>query len=252
LLAAIEIFAALLGLLVMFIISDEDVVMLAAALLQLLDGTIPLESLAGQLPMLLPMQAGVVATSKPQRISVVGASGSGKTHLARTLSWRLGLPLHELDRVRVEVASGASPAEGFEQRADELAQEERWIIDGHYCSVRHVIWTKADMVVWLNYPLHLIARRLMSRYTRKFVPVRAPGAAGATKSSVREIGPPVSWKGRMRRVMRNLRERREYGELLRSPQYQGLQVVELRSHKMTLEWIDSLDRRGGDGPVSSI
>jgi adenylate kinase family enzyme len=220
-------------------------------LVGLLDGSMPVDGLAVQLQALLSPKAAAIAAARPRRISIVGASGSGKTHLARILARRLDLPLHELDRVRSEAVITPSPDQTFQQRADELVRDERWIIDGHYCSVRHAIWTKAEMVVWLNYPTHLVARQLMRRYTRKFGPMPALGAAVTAKSPGREIGPAVSWRGRMRRMMRNLRERREYGELLRSPQYQGLEVVELRSHKMTLEWIDSLDRVvAGTEPVS--
>ncbi len=37
-----------------------------------------------------------------QRVFVIGNSGGGKSVLARKLSARTGLPLHEIDKFRVE------------------------------------------------------------------------------------------------------------------------------------------------------
>ena len=174
----------------------------------------------------MPDAARVDALIGPplQRISIVGATGSGKTFLARRLAAKLDLPLHELDEVR----RAAVEHGGFGEAVGELAAASEWIIDGHYRDVRAIVWRRADTIVWLNYPASVIAAQLLRRFAAKrgYREVRGAGAAGA------------SWTMRLRRLARTLSERREYGALLRSPEYRGATLIELRSRKAAEEWLE--------------
>ncbi len=57
------------------------------------------------------MTSVVANRGQPSRISIVGATGSGKSHLARELARKTDLPVHELDTVRRDV--GLESGEGF-------------------------------------------------------------------------------------------------------------------------------------------
>jgi hypothetical protein len=179
-----------------------------------------------------------------RRISVVGASGSGKTYLARALAERLGLPHCELDRLRWDTAGQErSPQEFIELVALTVAQD-KWIIDGHYRLVRHQIWQRAEIVVWLNYPLPVVAIRLLNRFSRKrlaSLPRRSAPAGGTTAALPFHRPAAVTWKRRLSRLLRTVAERADYARLLRGPGVSPL-VIELSSVRATNQWLDDLDR----------
>lgn len=167
-----------------------------------------------------------------RRISVVGPTGCGKTHLARVLADRLGLPLYELDALRRDAAGRELSHPEFVDLVTAVAAHDSWIIDGHYRDVRHLIWRRAQMVVWLSYPLPVVALRLLGRFRQK----RQALSSGPASL------PPVTatWGRRLGRLARTLRERGEYNRLLRAPEYGALAVVELKSLSATREWLDDL------------
>jgi hypothetical protein len=119
---------------------------------------------------------------------------------------------------------------------------EQWIIDGHYRDVRHLIWERADLVVWLNYPLRTVALRLMERFRRKRSErASTAGQPGEVPLADRlHANGSASWRRRLGRVVRTLHERRLYGQHLRSPHYPNVRTVELRSIEATRQWLREL------------
>lgn len=172
---------------------------------------------------------GGTKQDRPRRISVVGATGSGKTYLSRLASEHLHLPVHELDALRRDSAGREMAPELFADAVASLADREEWIIDGHYRDVRHLIWGRADTVLWLNYPLSIVAAHLFRRVRRK----QSPGAAG----EARPAGPKASWRRRLGRISKTLRERREYGRVLRQSEFAHVTIVELKSPDAAQEWL---------------
>lgn len=175
--------------------------------------------------------AGVSRTrnGRPRRISVVGATGSGKTHLSRILAAELNLPVYELDSLRRDSAGRELAHEQFAQAVAELAARDEWIIDGHYRDVRELIWKQADTVLWLNYPFSRIFLQLVRRFSGKHATDNSQAHAGNSGRA--------SWRRRLGRLARTLRERGEYGRVLRGPGFEAVDVVELRSPKAATEWV---------------
>lgn len=108
----------------------------------------------------------------PTRIRVIGPGGAGKTRLARVLSHRLGLPYLELDALHHRADWQEAPVEEFRaalRRALGIYEESHdgWIVDGNYQSRVADLLDRADTVVWLDYPRHvvmlLLVRRTLSR-----------------------------------------------------------------------------------------
>jgi len=97
------------------------------------------------------------------RIAVVGATGSGKTTLAKMLSERLGIPHVETDAIYWGKNWTPISIEIFRQRMDAATQGDRWVIDGNYSKVRDLVWGRADTLVWLDYPFWLVLWRLLGR-----------------------------------------------------------------------------------------
>jgi adenylate kinase family enzyme len=87
-----------------------------------------------------------------QRISVIGATGSGKTTVARRTAEALGVPHIELDALHWEPDWEEAPLEVFRERVSDAIQGERWVVDGNYSKVRDMVWGRADTVLWLDYP----------------------------------------------------------------------------------------------------
>ena len=187
-------------------------------------------------------------TSATRRISVVGPSGSGKSHLCRTIAAQTALPLHELDHVRSDSGGGARSRADFIAAASEIAKRDDWIIDGHYRDVRQIVWARAEAVIWLNYPVSLVVWRLLRRVLRRKL---ARGWAGKTdyhsarpseSSPMARPQTAASWPKRWNRLRNTLRERREYEALLRSKNYPGIDLVELTSLRKTRRWLTTLER----------
>ena len=218
-----------------------DAAKLAGLPVQALDGSAPPNILVDQLLSLLPEDDGrnnVRSGQRPRRISIVGSTGSGKTYFAKELAAHLSLPAYALDDVR-DAAKQPLSEHIFQEVVAELTGGDEWIIDGHYRDVRHLIWSRADLVIWLNYPLPIVATRLLSRFRRKrryFT--EHPGMT--SKRVHPESERAASWGTRFRRIARTLRERREYGRVLRSPECRNLRIVELTSTRMARQWLQNL------------
>ena len=100
----------------------------------------------------------------PERISIQGISGSGKTSLGRELGRRLGIPHLETDAL----VHGPNWAEASDAalRAHlvEFTAGERWVVDADYRrKVGTLVLERADTVVWLDLPLHVCLGRLWRR-----------------------------------------------------------------------------------------
>jgi adenylate kinase family enzyme len=173
-----------------------------------------------------------------RRISIVGATGSGKSFLARRLAKDWGLPLYELDRMYWSSAGQEVSNAQFIEAVSDLIGRDEWLLDGHYRAVRQIIWDRADMIVWLNYPLWLVGRRLLQRYLQKGRAGESGVAEQRNADDRQDRGlPRASWRGRLGRLRRTLAERREYARLLRAPEYRHVEIVELRSVRATEEWL---------------
>ena len=177
------------------------------------------------------------ASHSPRRISVIGATGSGKTVLAGRLSQCWGLPLYELDRVFWDAQKRGAEAVDFIHAVSALTQRDAWVLDGHYRGVRESIWRRSEMIVWLNYPLWLVASRLVRRFVQKRHAIGDRQRAGQPSGSEpREQS--ATWRVRVGRLARTIRERKEYGRLLKAPEYRD-KLVELRSPRAAEDLIMS-------------
>jgi hypothetical protein len=61
------------------------------------------------------------------------------------------------------------PVEVFRERVARAVEGDAWVIDGNYTSrgARDLVWPRADTVVWLDPPLHMILARLFVRGLRR-------------------------------------------------------------------------------------
>jgi adenylate kinase family enzyme len=100
-----------------------------------------------------------------ERIVIIGCSGSGKSTLARELGRRLGLPVTHLDALHWQPGWKPHPdMEGFSAQIRQIAQGERWIIDGGYTTGNiETRLARADTYVLMDFPTWLCLFRVVWR-----------------------------------------------------------------------------------------
>ncbi|GGK79390.1 topology modulation protein [Mangrovihabitans endophyticus] len=103
-----------------------------------------------------------------QRIAILGASGAGKTVLARTLGDLLDLPVTHLDQLRYDSDWNVIAEPDFVAAQHQLVAGTRWIADGNSLASLPVRAAAADTIIVLDpHPLvcltGIAARRLRYR-----------------------------------------------------------------------------------------
>ena len=168
-----------------------------------------------------------------QRIHVVGTSGSGKTTLAKQIAAQLQMQHVEMDALHWDAHWTNVSTEVFRERLEQALVGDRWVIDGNYSRVRDLVWSRADTVVWLNYPFWLVFSRIVRRTLWR----------GLTRQEL--------WNGN-RESLRNAfskdsmivwmlktyeKKRRQYPILFQQSEAAHLTIVELRSPQATKAWL---------------
>lgn len=101
------------------------------------------------------------------RIRVTGTSCSGKTTLSRAMAQRLNLPVIELDALFWGPGWTPVPDDVFRSRVTGAIAGDRWVMDGGYATVRDLTWSRADTIVWLDYPMRTVLGRWARRTVRR-------------------------------------------------------------------------------------
>jgi adenylate kinase family enzyme len=171
-----------------------------------------------------------------QRIAIVGTTGSGKTTLSRQIAEKIGLRCCELDAIHWQPNWTELDSDSLQQRVSTIVDQDRWIIDGNYESVRSMIWERADTILWLDYPFPIVFSRLLKRTVRRAV----------TQEDI--------WSGNRESMRRTLsREsillwcvktyamrRRQYAESIANPAHGHLQVIRFRHPREVEAWLATL------------
>lgn len=98
-----------------------------------------------------------------ERVVVVGTSGAGKTTVARSIGAVLDAPVVELDSLRHLPGWEQRPEAEFINLVAEATSGDRWVVDGNYSEVRQMLWSRAQVVVWLDYPRWRVMGRIVPR-----------------------------------------------------------------------------------------
>jgi len=170
-----------------------------------------------------------------RRILIKGASGAGKSTLGRELAARLGLPRVELDALHHGPNWTSASAAELQARVVAVLDDERgWVVDGNYDSkLGTLLWDRAELIVWLDLPLHLKLVRLIGRTTRRLV--SREELWNGNRESLKEafVGSDALFPWAIRA---HFRQRRQWpAELAPRPH------VRLKTAAEVEEWLSALD-----------
>ncbi len=171
-----------------------------------------------------------------ERINITGTSCSGKTTLSRAVSQRLGMPHVELDALFWGPDWTPVPDETFRARVAEAVAGDRWVVDGGYSPIRDLTWSRADTLVWLDYPMPTVLRRWAGRTLARLRSREEFWPGTGNRERLSHVAGPNSLLWWILRTHRGRRER-----IIRSlDTYRHLAVVHLRSPADARRWLAGL------------
>jgi len=170
-----------------------------------------------------------------KRIHIIGPGGSGKTTLAAELASALGLPHIELDAVHWEENWQEPPREIFRKKVARALSGDAWVTDGNYSKVRDIVWQRAELVVWLDFPLYITLPRLLQRTIRRIFDREL--LWGTNRETFRDAF--FSKDSLFIYVIKaHQRHRKRNTALMKLPQYQSIDFVVLRSPRQVQRWVE--------------
>ncbi|MFL6858871.1 MAG: AAA family ATPase [Allosphingosinicella sp.] len=141
-----------------------------------------------------------------RRVLVIGPPGAGKSTLATAIALRTGLPLIHLDQHHWRAGWIEVEREEWEPRVTALVAGERWVMDGNYGGSLALRLTRADTVIWLDFPVWLCLARVFRRAIEHRGRVRPDMAQGCPEQLNWEFlvyTARFPWQGRPR-ILRTL------------------------------------------------
>lgn len=169
----------------------------------------------------------------PQRVVVAGLGGAGKSTYAAQLAAALDLPFTELDGF-VE-GPGWTVLPDFVEQTEAFVQQPQWVTDSLlYPEVEHLLLDRADLVVWLDFELAVLLRRLVRRTLRRGLPPR-PRLVNGNKE---KLWAALASSSPLRAAPRDFAAHRAHLEQV----LEGRPHVRLRTPQQAQAWLDSAAR----------
>lgn len=99
----------------------------------------------------------------PQRIMIIGQPGSGKSTLARALGEKLSLPIIHVDLIHWQPGWTERPSAEKSRLCHEIHMQEKWVFEGGHSRTWEERLSRADTLIWLDFPLSVRAFRVVKR-----------------------------------------------------------------------------------------
>jgi adenylate kinase family enzyme len=180
------------------------------------------------------------------RVAVVGSVGCGKSTLARELARRAKLPYVELDALRYQANWTKTAERAYYDDVVRVAGTGEWLIDGNYEITRDIVWVRAQLLVWLDYPLRLVLWRLLRRTVKRLL-TREVFANGNRENFWRLFGRDSIFLWALRS---HGPRRKKFAKLLATTRYAHLRVLRFYSPREVDAWLAKHNPNGDKQPES--
>jgi len=183
-----------------------------------------------------------MATFPYQRIVVIGVTGCGKSTLAESLANKLNLEYVELDALNWKPGWVGSEDQEFREKVEAATRMSGWVLAGNYSKVRDIIWPRAELVVWLDYPFLLVLGRLWKRTWRRWW--RKELLWGTNYEHLWPQFKLWSKESLFNWLFQSYgRHRRQYSQIFADPTYSHLMVLRFNHPNETNLWLNSLQMK---------
>lgn len=101
-----------------------------------------------------------------QRVMIIGSSGSGKSTIARKLGVITGLPVIHIDKMYWKSGWILRPAEETIEMVKSAVKADQWIFDGNNTSSFEYRISRADTLIFLDFPTYICIYRVIMRLVK--------------------------------------------------------------------------------------
>ena len=143
---------------------------------------------------------------------------------ARAVARQAGLPYVELDSLRYQPNWKKTADEEFNYAVISAAGADEWVIDGNYEAARDLVWIRARLLIWMDYPLRITLWRLLRRTVNR-LQAGEVFANGNRESFWRLLGPNSIFLWAIRSYYPR---RRNFEKLVAKARYSHLRVLRFR------------------------
>ena len=149
------------------------------------------------------------------------------------------MPHVELDAIHWLPGWTSIDKQRFREQVAAATAAGRWVIDGNYRAVRDLVWAQADTLIWLDYPMTVVFRRVLQRTILRWW--RREVLWNGNRENF--LSHFVSEHSLLLWVIQTWRQhRRDYPPLLRRQKELGKRIVSFRSPAEAEAWLGRMGR----------
>lgn len=150
------------------------------------------------------MSKNQVIEKNINKISIIGASGTGKTTLSDNLGQVLNLPVYHLDGINYFKNWEKRDKEERDKIITEIIEKDRWVMDGTYNSTLKQRLENSDLIIYLDYSSIAQVKGVIGRYIKKHGKEREEIPGCEEKMSLEFLLWVINWRRNKRANILNI------------------------------------------------
>lgn len=190
-----------------------------------------------------------------ERVVILGSAGAGKSTLG--LHLHEALARHGVHNELIEF-DDLSWLDDWQSRTtpelralieERVTPHDRWIVVGNYSACRDIVWPRATTIIWLDYELPVIMKRLILRTFRRCWTGEELFGTNNVETLSRTLSKDsIIWWS----LSTWARRRRDYPLLFERAEHRHLEVKRMANPAQTARWLGEVEshfRSYHDTPV---